>query len=89
MTIDENRATRRDLAQIAWAVLLLDLVAIGLGLLAAPYIGTGALWIGVTLAVWVTVAFALIVGLNLAVVWIASLWRRRRAERAAAPRRTR
>ena len=86
MTTDEALTTRRELAQIAWAVLLLDLIAVGLGFLAAPYMGAEARWVGVGLAAWVTLVFVVLVSLNLLVVWVAGAWRRRRAKRGAGTR---
>jgi hypothetical protein len=70
-------ATRRDLAQLAWAVLVIDTIAFGLGALAARYVGGGAYWIGVALAAFVTIAFGLVVAMNLAAVWLARVWIRR------------
>lgn len=75
--LEERTATRRDLGQLAWAVLLIDLIALGLGALAARSVGGGAYWIGVGLAAFVTVAFLLVVALNLGAVGLARLWTRR------------
>ena len=79
MRSDEAVTTRRELAQIAWAVMLLDLIAVGLGFLAAPYMGAGARWIGVGIAAWVTLVFAVLVSLNLLVAWVVSYFNKRRA----------
>ena len=46
----ESPATRRDLKQIASAVILIDAMAIGLGALAARFLGSGGYWIGLALA---------------------------------------
>jgi hypothetical protein len=53
--VDEWDATRRELAQLAWAVGLIDGIAIGLGAVAALHVGPFARTIGLLLAAFVTV----------------------------------
>ena len=69
--------TRRELAQLVWAVLLIDLIAIGLGALFSRSVGTFAIRIGVGVAIFVTACFALIVAGNLAVELVAHWWQSR------------
>ena len=70
--------TRRELGQLAWAVLLIDAIAIGLGALAARPMGSFAFKVGVALAVFVTVAFGFVVVGNLAIESMANWWINRR-----------
>lgn len=76
--------TRRELAQLAWAVLLIDAIAIGLGALAARPMGSFALKVAFGLAIFVTVCFAGIVLGNLGVESIASWWYSRKSNAAPA-----
>lgn len=69
--------TRRELAQLAWAVFLIDLVAIGLGALFSRSVGTFAIRLGVGVAIFVTFCFGLIVAGNLAVEQVAHWWQSR------------
>jgi hypothetical protein len=66
--------TRRELAQMAWAVLLIDAIAIGLGALASRPMGSFAFKVGVGLAVFVTVCFAFVIGGNLIVEAFVHRW---------------
>lgn len=81
---DETRETRLELRTIAWTVLLIDLIAIGVFLLIAPYVAPQARWIGVVIAAWITVAFVVLVTANLVAVagyrWY-SRWRDSRGRR--------
>lgn len=80
---DERMETRRELLRLAWAVALLDLFAVAIGALAAPYVGREALWFGVGLAAFVTLVFALLAGGNLAIVWLADRLAARRRDGGA------
>lgn len=75
MRSEETLATWRELREAGWAVLLLDSIALGLGLLADQYVD-GARWLGVVLAGWVTVAFVVLIAGNLLVVWLVRRWTR-------------
>jgi hypothetical protein len=70
--------TARELRQIAWAVLLIDLIAIGVGALASRSMGESAFLIGIGLALFVTLCFGLIVAGNLAAESLANWWLGRR-----------
>ena len=69
--------TRRELGLLAWAVLLIDLIALGLGALAARSMGAFAYKVGLGIAIFVTICFIVLVGGNLVVAILARLWRRR------------
>lgn len=73
--------TRRELAQLMWAVGLIDLAAIGLGALASRPMGSFAIKVGIGLAVFVTVVFGLFAAASLGVEWIANWWVTRRRAR--------
>lgn len=75
--------TRRELAQLVWAVLLIDAIALGLGALAARPMGAVAYKVGAGLAVFVTVAFTLIIAGNLVVESLANWWITRRGRNAS------
>ena len=77
--------TRQELGQLAWAILLIDLIAIGLGALASRPMGPFALKIGIGLAVFITVCFAVIIGGNLAIEAIADRWMSRDTRPPAKP----
>ncbi len=66
--------TRHELGQFLWAVALIDVIAIGLGVLAARPMGSFAIKVGVGLAIFATVVFALFVGASLGVEWMANWW---------------
>jgi hypothetical protein len=70
--------TRRELAQLAWAVTLIDLVAVGIGALASRPMGPAAFKLGLLLAGFVTLCFALLVAGNLAVERLHHWWTTRR-----------
>lgn len=70
--------TWRELGQLGWAILLIDLIAVGLGFLAARPMGPFARKAGLGLAAFVTVCFAVLIGANLLIATIAWWWRRRR-----------
>jgi hypothetical protein len=76
--------TWRELRELAWAIFLIDLIAIGLGFLAARPMGSFAQKVGVGVAVFVTVCFAVLIGGNLLVAWF--LWWRQKRRRAAVNR---
>ena len=78
--------TRRELGQVAWAVMLIDLIAIGLGALASRPMGPMALKFGLVLAGVVTVSFTLMIAANLAIEAGANWWLTRRAGSHAAGR---
>jgi hypothetical protein len=59
-------AMRREIGQLLWAVLLLDLVVVALGYATRAYFGDWALAVTLGLAAFVTTAFLLILVLNLA-----------------------
>lgn len=80
MRSEETLATWREVREAGWAVLLIDSIALALGLLADRYVD-GARWLGVVLAAWVTVSFAVLVGGNLLLVWLARRWTERRRRR--------
>ncbi|MEX2179580.1 MAG: hypothetical protein WD801_12770 [Gemmatimonadaceae bacterium] len=71
--------TWRELRLLAWAILLIDLIAIGLGFLAARPMGSSAPKVGVGLAVFVTVCFTVLIGGNLLAAWLMWWWRKRSA----------
>lgn len=71
--------TWRELGQFAWALFLIDLIAIGLGALAARPMGAFAHKVGVGLAVFVTTCFVVLVSGNLLIASLVWWWRRRRA----------
>jgi hypothetical protein len=73
--------TRRELGQIAWAVLLIDLTAVGLGALASRPLGRGAFFLGIALAALTTVAFVLLLAGNLFVEWAVNWWLTRKRRR--------
>jgi hypothetical protein len=77
--------TWRELGQLAWAILLLDLVAIGLGALAARAMGDFARKVGVGLAVFLTVCFLVLIGSNLVIASLFWWWRTRRRARTGEP----
>ena len=66
--------TRRELGQIAWAVMLIDAIAIGLGALASRAMGREVFFLGFVLAGFVTVVFAVIVVGNLVIEHLANRW---------------
>ena len=66
--------TRRELGQIVWAVLLIDLIAIGLGALASRTMGSDVLVLGFVLAGIATVVFVVIVAGNLVIEYLANWW---------------
>lgn len=70
--------TRRELGQLAWAVLLIDLIAIGLGALAARPMGPFAFKVGLGLAGFVTVCFVVLIAGNLVVESLVNWWLTRR-----------
>lgn len=74
--------TWRELGQLAWALLLIDLIAIGLGALAARPMGSLAHKVGFGLAIFVTLCFTFLIAGNLLVAWLAWWWRRRRTRSA-------
>lgn len=74
--------TRRELGQLTWAVLLIDVIAVGLGALASRAMGTFALKVGVGLAAFVTTTFVLLAAGNLGVEAIAHRWTTRKSEDA-------
>jgi hypothetical protein len=71
--------TRRELARIAWAVLLIDVIAIGLGALADRAMGGDVFFLGLVLAGVVTLVFTLIIVGNLAIEYAMHRWMTRRA----------
>jgi hypothetical protein len=75
--------TRRELAQLTWAVLLIDAIAIGLGGLASRPMGPFAWKVGVGLAVFVTLCFAVLIAGNLVVESFANWWITRRESHGA------
>ena len=74
--------TRRELAQLSWAVLLIDAIAIGLGALASRPMGSFALKVGFGLAIFVTVCFAVVILGSLGVESIAGWWYSRKSNPA-------
>jgi hypothetical protein len=77
--------TRQELGQLVWAILLIDLIAVGLGALASRSMGPFALKVGIGLAVFITVCFAVIIGGNLAIEAIAHRWMSRNSKPPASP----
>ena len=75
--------TWRELRQLAWALLLIDAIAIGLGALAARPMGAFAYKLGVGLAIFVTVCFLLLLGANLLIAAVIDWWRSMRRRRGA------
>lgn len=70
--------TWRELRQLAWAIFLIDLIALGLGALAARPMGAFAQKVGIGLAIFVTLCFAILIGGNLIVATVVWWWRKRR-----------
>jgi len=70
--------TKRELKGLAWAVLLIDAIAISLGLLATRASGENYVMLGILMAAVTTIVFALLVGGNLLVEAIAARWIDRR-----------
>ena len=66
--------TRRELAQLIWAIALIDVISIGLGALASRAMGAFALKVGVGLAAFATVAFVALVLGNLGAEFLAHRW---------------
>ena len=66
--------TRRELGQIVWAVLVIDLIAIGLGALASRTMGSDVLVLGFVLAGIATLVFVVIVVGNLVIEHLANWW---------------
>lgn len=56
---------RREIGQLLWAVLVLDLIIVGLGVLTRGYFGSAALGVTLGLAAFVTGSVLLILALNL------------------------
>ena len=75
--------TKRELALIAWAVFLIDLIAIGVATLANKAMGGGVFFWGPLLAIYLTTVFAIIVAVNLAIEYAIHLWHGREARRSA------
>jgi hypothetical protein len=75
--------TKRELALIAWAVFLIDLVAIGVATLANKAMDGGVFFWGPVLAIYVTTVFAIIVAVNLAIEYAIHLWHSREARLSA------
>lgn len=69
--------TWRELREFAWALLLIDLIALGLGALAARPMGAFAYKVGVGLAAFVTLCFMFLIGSNLLIAWVIWWWRGR------------
>lgn len=78
-------ATWRELRQVAGMLLLIDLIAIGLGALAARPMGAFARLVGVGLAAFVTLCFAVLVGTNLLAAWFTWWWQKRRRASGVRP----
>ena len=70
--------TKRELALIAWAVLLIDVIAVGLATLANKAMGGGVFFWGPVLVVYVTTVFVLIIGMNLLFEYCHHRWVSRR-----------
>jgi hypothetical protein len=72
---------RHDLAELAWAVLLIDVIVLLTGVLMAAYVGRPAFLLATGFAVLVTLTMAVIAIGNLAVIGVLRLRdHRRRAE---------
>ena len=74
--------TWRELGQLAWAIFVIDLVAVGLGALAARPMGEVARAVGVGLAVFITMCFLVLIGGNLLIASAVWWWRKQRRESA-------
>lgn len=70
--------TWRELGQIGWAILLIDVIALALGFLAARPMGSFAQKVGLGLAAFVTVCFLFLIGGNLLIAGVAWWWHKRR-----------
>lgn len=77
--------TKRELKLIGWAVLLIDLIAIGLAMIANKAMGGGVFFWGPVLAIYVTTIFALLVMANLAIEYTVHRWHNRQARRRRRP----
>ena len=67
-------ATRRELAQQAYGVLSIDAIALVLGGLAARHLGSEMWLAGLGLAAYVTLCFALLIVVNLAIECLVGWW---------------
>jgi hypothetical protein len=74
--------TRRELAQLTWAVVFIDAIALGIGALASRAVGPIAMKVGIGLAVFVTTVFIFVISANLAAESLAYWWIERRDTRS-------
>ena len=73
--------TRCELGQMAWAVLLIDVMAVGLGALYSRHTGAFALKVGIVVAGFVTLCFVVLIAGSLGVESVVHWWLVRRAPR--------
>lgn len=82
-----RRPLREDVKELAWALLLIDVIVLLTGALLAAYVGRPALLLATALALLVTVTVAVIAGANLLVIGALRL-RDRRGRAEGISRRT-
>ena len=82
---DETVATRYELRQFGWALIVILIIGVGASAIIARSAGPGMLVIGVAVGAYVLLAFGFIIGANLAGVALWRRWTRWREKRSRHP----